>query len=146
MIKNTYWESIVGVIVWVFIIWFIILWVSNLLISSKTMINEYYDIVKINIIESNTIKIANKIDLSSIAAWEIFYIYKDTTTNEFSTFTWLLNEEYKYIDWTWEKIDDLTTYIWNIYSRELVIERKDSSIWETEHQVIKATITKYIQY
>ena len=146
MIKNTSWESIVWIIIWVLIIWFIILWVANLLINSKTMINEYYEIVQIKIIEMNTKKIANKIDLSNIAVWETFFIYKDSSVNEFSIFTWATNEEYKYIDSNWEKIDDLSNYIWNVYSRELIIERKDSSIWWVNHKIIKTTVNKYIQY
>ncbi len=144
MIKNTSGESLIWIIIWVFILSFIILWVTNLLINSKTIIDTYENKKTISILKNNTENIIKKIDTSNINETEIFYINKNNSTKEFEIFTWATNYLYKYIDKYWNKVDDLENFNWNIYSRTLWLERDDNSIWEN-HQVIKVSIRKLIK-
>ncbi len=144
MIKNNLWESLVWIIIWVFILSFIILWVANLLINSKNIINIYDDKKIIGILKSNTETVIKKIDTSKIKETELFYLYKNTITNKYEIFTGSTNYIYKYIDKNWNKIDDLINFKWHIYSRELWLERDDNSTWN-EYQIIKASIKKLIK-
>ena len=54
MIKNNKWESLVWIIIWVFILSFIILWVTNLLINSNTILETYDNKRIINLLKNNT--------------------------------------------------------------------------------------------
>lgn len=144
MIKNTSWESLVWIIIWVFILSFIIIWITNLLINSKDIINKYENKKTISILKNNTENIIQKIDISKVNETEIFYLYKDNTVNEYKIFTWTINDEYKYIDTYWNKIDDLINFEWHIYSRLLLVERDDNIVWDN-HQIIKISIKKLIK-
>lgn len=144
MIKNISWESLVWIIIWVFILSFIILWVTNLLINSQAIINTYENKKIISILKNNTENIVKKIDTSKVNETEIFYINKNTTTNQFEVFTWSTNYTYKYIDQYWINVTDLTNFQWNIYSRILWVERADNSVWEN-HQIIKVSIKELIK-
>jgi hypothetical protein len=142
MIKNNFWESLVWIIIWVFILSFIIFWIVNLLLNSKSNLDNYENIKTINILKNNTENVINVVDTSSILESEIFYLYKNTVSNTFNIFTWALNEEYKYIDQYWNKIDDLNWFIWNIYTRTLSIKRKNNSLW-LNIKTISIDIQKY---
>jgi hypothetical protein len=144
MIKNNFWESLIWIIVWVFILSFIIMWISSLLITSKDNINKFENKNTISILKKNTISIIKKINTNNILENEIFYLYKNNTTKEFETFTWTINVEYKYIDKHWTKINDLANFNWAIYSRILWLERDDTSLWNN-HQIIKASIKRLIK-
>lgn len=144
MIKNTFWESLIWIIIWVFILSFIILGVTNLLINSKLIIDTYENKKIISILKNNTENIIKKIDTSNINETEIFYLNKNTSTKEFEIFTWSTNYVYKYIDQYWNKVDDLANFEWNIYSRILWVERDDNTIWEN-HQIIKVSLKKLLK-
>jgi len=143
MIKNNFWESIVWIIIWVFILSFIILWVTNLIINSKTSINEYKNIKIINTLKISTNNILKKIDLSTVTEDDIIYIYKNNTSHTFEIFTWAINQQYKYIDEYWNKIDNISSYLWNVYERYSWIDRQDTLVGEL-NKVIKTDIKKYI--
>jgi ABC-type microcin C transport system permease subunit YejE len=144
MIKNTSWESLVWIVIWVFILSFIVLWITNLLINSKTIVDVYNNKKTISILKNNTENIVKKIDTQAVLETEIFYLYKDNTFKEFQVFTWSTNYIYKYIDKYWNKVDDLENFEWDIYSRILWLERDDTSLWDS-HQIIKASIKKLIK-
>lgn len=145
MIKNTFWESLVWIIIWVFILSFIILWVTNMLINSKSIIDTYENKKIISILKNNTRNIVKNINTDSIKETELFYIHKDDAfTNNFLVFTWTINAWYKYINQNWDNISDVENYDWNIYSRMLWLERDDDSIWDS-HQIIKVSIKKLIK-
>jgi len=146
MLKNNSWESLIWIIIGVFILSFIILWVSNLLINNIWTINSYENKRDISILTKNTTNIIQKIDTTMVNETEIFYLYKNNTNKNFEIKTWSWNYEYKYIDKYWNKIEinDLALFPWNIYSRVLWLEREDTSQWE-EHQVIKASIKRLIK-
>lgn len=144
MIKNNSWESLVWVVIWVFILSLIILWVANMLINSKTIVEIYENKKMINILKNNTEKVISKIDTSRIKETEIFYLYKDFSFKEFVVFTWSTNANYKYIDKYWNQVNDLVWFQWDIYSRVLWLERDDNSLWNN-HQIIKVSIKKLIK-
>lgn len=144
MIKNTFWESLIWIIIWIFILSFIILWITNLLINSKKVIETYENKKIISILKNNTENAIKKIDTDSINETEIFYLYKNETTNNFEIFTWTTNANYKYIDKHWSHVDDIVNFNDSIFSRILWLERDDNTIWEN-HQIIKASIKKLIK-
>lgn len=144
MIKNNNAESLVWIIIWVFILSFIVLWVTNLLINSKDIVDTYDNKKIINLLKNNTENIIKEIDTSAIQESEIFYLHKNNSTYEFEVFTWTTNAEYKYIDKYWTKVNDLTWTTDTIYSRTLLLERDDTSIW-SDHQIIKVSIKKLIK-
>lgn len=144
MIKNTYWESLVWIVVWVFIISFIVLWITNLLISSKDIIETYENKKIISILKNNTENVIKRINTSNIQETELFYLYKNNILKEYEILTWAINDTYKYIDQYWNKVDDLVNFQWDVYSRLLWVERDDNFIWNT-HQIIKISIKKLIK-
>ena len=94
--------------------------------------------------KNNTQNVIKNIDTSAIQETEIFYLYKNTSINEFEVFTGTTNADYKYIDKYGTLIDDINTYEWDIYSRTLWLERDDNSLGE-DHQIIKVSIKKLIK-
>lgn len=141
MIKNNSWESLIWILIWVFIISIIILWIANLLISSNYVIDKYQNEKTINIIKNNTQNIIKKLDTSKINNLENFYLYKDFENNMYKIFTWTTNEYYKYIDQYWNHIENTGSYIDSIYTRKIWIERSDYIIWE-ENKIFKIEISK----
>jgi len=75
---------------------------------------------------------------------EVFYIYKDGTTNTYQALTGTTNAEYKYIDVHWEKVNDLVGYTGDIYARLLWIEREDTSL-KNSNKIIRASIRRLIK-
>lgn len=144
MIKNNLWESLVWIVIWIFILSFIILWIANLLINSNTIKETYDDKKTINILKSNTESVIKKIDTTNIAKNEVFYLYKNNINKKFEIFTWSTNASYKYIDKYWNKIDNIVWYEWDIYSRTFWLEIDDNSLWKN-HQIIKVGIKKLIK-
>ncbi|MDD2870501.1 MAG: hypothetical protein PHS49_00795 [Candidatus Gracilibacteria bacterium] len=144
MIKNNLGESLIGIVVGVFILSFIILGITNLLINSKTIVESYEDRKVLNLIKNNTENVIKNIDTSAIKETEIFYLYKDSTNKEFLVFTGTVNAGYKYIDQYGNKVDDLAGFSSDIYARTLWIERDDNSIGDT-HQIIKVSVKKLIK-
>ncbi len=144
MIKNNLWESLVWIIIWVFILSFIILWVSNLLINSKKIIEDYDNIKTINILVNNTNNILTKLDTSILQENDYFYLYKDKTYKNFLIFTWTINESYKYINKYWDHIENIDLYNWDIYSRILSVEKENDYKWKN-NQILKTDIKKIIK-
>ena len=143
MINNKKAETLMSVIIWVFILTFVLLWITNLMIESNIIVDKFNKTRDINILKQNSINIIKNIDTSNIPENSIFYIYRDKSNNKFEIKD--SNEpEYKYVDKFWDYISDLNTYEWNIYSRIFYLERDDNSLWDV-HQVIKASIKRLIK-
>ena len=77
---------------------------------------------------------------------DIFYVYKNKTTKTFDVFTWATNEEYKYIDLKWNKIEpaDLDSFPWDIYARILYVEREDTSL-DDQNKIIRVSLRRLIK-
>ena len=114
------------------------------MINSVEVINTYKNKRDINVLRNSTINIVQKLDTTLVQETEIFYLYKNTTTNNFEVKVGTWSYIYKYIDNLWNKVDDLQNFPWNIYSRVLWVEREDTSLWE-EHKLIKASIKRLIK-
>ena len=125
MIKNKLWESMVTVIVSVFILSFLLLAIANIVAQSSNISDEYKIEKNINLLKSNTYNIINKLDISIYSSWEILYLYKDNINKEYKLFTWTTNQKYQYIDKYWEYISNTWTYKWIFFSRSIKIERKE---------------------
>ena len=125
MIKNKLWESMVTVIVSVFILSFLLLAIANIVAQSSNISDEYKIEKNINLLKSNTYNIINKLDISIYSSWEILYLYKDNMNKEYKLFTWTTNQKYQYIDKYWEYISNTWTYEWIFFSRSIKIERKE---------------------
>lgn len=144
MIKNQKAESLVGIVIWISILAFTILWIANMINYSNSVIDLFERTTRLSILQNNVNNIIKNIDTSNINQDEIFFIYKNETTKTFEIFTGSTNEEYKYIDIYGNKIDDLLSYEWDIYSRILWLSREDTSI-DTQNQIIKASIRRLIR-
>ena len=137
-------ESLVWIIVWVFILSFVLLWIWNLIWTSRNTISEFNTKTEIDILSKNAAKILNNLDLKVVDEWDVFYIYKDTTNKIFKIFIWEHNNQYKYINKYWEKIDNPVTYDkWNIYTR--IFQTKTINVnWEKK-VAVKSLIKKIIK-
>lgn len=144
MNNNRNWESFVWIIIGVFILSIVILGIWNMIVYSKEVVTIYKNNSKLSILKNNLSNVLKYIDISWVNQNELFYIYKNETTNTHEVFTWSTNYLYKYIDEYWNKVDDLVNYEWNIYARILWLERTDVSLWQENH-VVRASIRKLIK-
>ena len=144
MIKSNKGETIVWILIWVFIISIVILGISSLMTYSRATIQSYDRSTKISILRENLTNIIKWIDIDSVNENEIFYIHKNATTKEYDVFTWSTNTEYKYIDVNGNKVDDLENFEWDIYAQLLWIEREDTSL-ENSNKLIRASIKRLIK-
>ncbi len=144
MIKNNKGETIVWILIGVFIISIVILGISSLINYSRITIQEYDRTTKISILRENLTNIIQWIDIDTVLENEIFYIYKNTQTQSYDIYTWSTNSEYKYINAQGEKIDNINTYEWDIYARLLWVEREDTSI-KNSNKLIRASIKRLIK-
>lgn len=119
MINNKKAESLLWIIIWIFILAIVILWISNILITNKMSMWEVETDLNETLLKQNSINIWNLVDTSKLVNNETFYIKKWTWS--FEVLTWSLNEKYKYININWEYISDITNYELNIYTREYKI-------------------------
>lgn len=117
MKKNKKAESLVAIIIWIFILSFALFWIISILTYNKDVSKFYWEEIDKYMIESNTNNIIKKIDTSAINTNETFYLHKNEITKEYEILTWAINEEYKYIDNLWNKVIPGDN-IWKTYTRE----------------------------
>jgi len=114
-IKN--WDSLVWIIVWISILSFSLLWIISILNYNRNITEIYSDSINEYILKWNSENLVKKLDNSDVEKDETFYIYKDTSNNEFFILTWALNSNYKYINNLWNKIN-ISENNWNTFTRE----------------------------
>jgi len=136
-------ESLMEIIIGVFILSFVLLWIWNIMFYSKDIISNYQDIQKINILENNTLNIIKSIDTDNINENETFYIYKNNASKIFEVFTWASNEEYKYINEYWNKVNT-GSFEWNIYKRTLIKQEDNNDLW-VKNKIITVSIENYVK-
>lgn len=146
MNQNNKWETIVGILVWVFIISIVILWIGSLINYSRATIDSYDRSTNIQILRDNITAVIKWINVDMLQENDIFYVYKNKTTKTFDVFTWATNEEYKYIDLKWNKIEpaDLDSFPWDIYARILYVEREDTSL-DDQNKIIRVSLRRLIK-
>gem|GEM_PF-3150988 len=126
MYKTKQAESFIGIMIGVFLISIVILGISNLLNYSGEIIRDYEDNTKINILRNNTNNIITNIDTSYVAENEVFYIRNDRVTDTYVALTGSLFEADRYINEFNQNVDP-DTYEGPVYSRQLWVEREDTS-------------------
>lgn len=136
-------ESFVGIIVGVFILSFILLGIWNIMFHSRDVIVSYLNVQKTDILKNNIASIIKAMDTDGISENEVFYIYKNTASNNFEAFTWVLNAGYKYIDEYGNNVN-INEYEGDIYARTLWKERDDRSL-NSENQIIRVSIRKLVK-
>lgn len=121
-------ETLVWIVVLITILSFSLLWIINVLDYNKDITYEYWKETSKYIIEANAKNIVKKIDTSILNESWTFYIYKDKVNKEYKILTWSVNEEYKYVNALWEKVDKDTnlwkSYIWE-FEKKIDILRHD---------------------
>jgi hypothetical protein len=115
-LKNA--DSLVWIIIWIFILAIALLGIINVLWFSQNTLSIYKDSINKYIVESNVENITKKLSNDIIDNSNTFFLYKDTINKEFKYLTWSINEEYKYIDKLWNKVNP-TQNIWKTYKVEL---------------------------
>lgn len=111
-------ESLAAVIVSVFILSIALLWIMNIVSFSKDTAIDYETEMFKHIIKSNSDTLVKKFEYENLWNNEDFYIYKDVTNLEFKVMTWSTNSWSKYIDELWNRVDDLSQWLWKTYKRE----------------------------
>lgn len=117
MQKNIKWDTIVWIIIAVFIISIILLWILSIINFDTDMSNNYNIEIDKFWLKSNAENIVKKLDISNISDNENFYIYKDIENKEYKIMTWSINQDYKYINFLWNKVDK-DYNLWKNYTRE----------------------------
>ncbi len=145
MRKTKKWESLIWIVIGIAILSFTILWIINIISYSINLIDTFEENTRISILRDNLSHIVNQLDTSNLAENEKFYIYKDSTNYEFKIFTWSTNEQYKYIDENGNKVNDIISFSWTSYSRELWLTREYKSIIGLEEPIIHNSIKKFIK-
>lgn len=98
-------DSLVWIIVWVFILSITLLWIINILTYNKTVSSTFEDNIYNYLINTNWDNIIKKINTDGILYDENFYIYKDKINKNFIIYTWAINKNYAYIDKLWNNVD-----------------------------------------
>ncbi len=142
MIKNKNWESLVWILMWMFILWLVLLWIANIILNSRELSYQALADSSIYFIKNNSINVLNSSDLSNLNIWEEFYINKDKNTQTINILTWSTNEPNMYVDRHWYKVDDINTFSWFIYTQTWKVTSINNNLW-FEHIKYDLTIKEY---
>ena len=138
MKKNKNWESLISIIIAVFIITIAFTALLKIAQYNKVIDYEYKKINYIDVLENNTFNIIKKINTNNIKEKQVFVIYQ--TWSQIITLTWSANSNYRYINHLWEYVGSWG-YIWEIYSRFCIVD-KDSELWQSIKCSIKEMTKK----
>jgi len=136
---NNKWETLVSLIIWIFIISLVITWIVSIIGSNYSLEDSFIKNNKVFFLKNNTVNIIKSIDTKSITEWEKIYIYKDKLNKKFEILTWTENDKYSLVDEYWNNILDTQNYDGNLYSRIVYIQNADTSVW-TQNQIIKISV------
>lgn len=109
-------ESLVWIIIWVFILSIVLLGIINIISYNEDLITEFEKGIYSYLLISNWDNIVKQLDTTWVLYNEDFYIYKDTINKTMTIMTWSANEEYAYVDIFWNKTDK-DVNIWWTYKR-----------------------------
>ena len=115
-------ESLVWIVIWVFILSFVILWVVAVSNYSKTIISNFNRKTNLDLLTTDAYNIVWKLDTSSLIDWDVFYIYKNKATHKFEIKT---DSQYEYVDNNYIKINN---FDWREYFFEQSFIKKDNFI------------------
>lgn len=131
-------ETLVSILIWVFILSLISIWAIKIMEYDKQKTIEYDKINKIFLLEANSNNLIKKIPTSQFWEKQVFYLYK--TWSQILAYSWISNDYIKYIDEDWNTINTWT-YKWYIYTRLFIID-KDTSTSQLVKWAIKELIRK----
>jgi hypothetical protein len=123
MKKNKKWESLAGIIIWIFILSFVILWIWSLIWTSRDLIKEYDIKTQLDFLTNSSYNIIDKLDVSFIPDEKVFYLYKNKSANLLEIKVWETYSEYKYVNKFWEKIDDPSNYKKDLFLRFFYVKK-----------------------
>jgi hypothetical protein len=129
-------ETLISIVVGVFILSLVLFGVMNLLVHNYTVEDDYARNNKIHLLELNAASLIRRLDTSSGPEKEVFYIYKDTATKEFKIFTGASNIAYGYINSYGDTITNTGSYSGALYLRTFFLDQSDTSL-SVGNQVIK---------
>jgi len=116
MNKNKKADSLVWIVIWIFILSFILVWMINVLWYSKDISFNYENKIEKNLLETNSQNIISKLDTSVLDKQEEFYVFKDSLNKEFKIMTWSINKKYAYIDRLWNFTSSWAE--WKVFERK----------------------------
>jgi hypothetical protein len=143
MITNKKWDTLISVLIWIFIMAIIILWLINILSYNYVIEDNYIKDNKLLILQNNTENIIRNLNMNSLSEWDVFYIYKNPLTYNFEIYTWSTSTNFKYINEHWDFISNTWAYDWIIYERTLYVQKNDTTLW-LQNQVIKTEIKEFV--
>lgn len=129
-------ETLVSILVGVVILAIAMGGVTMILVQNRTIEEDYDKNNSVSILQSNAENIVRKVDTSSLAENDIFYLYKEPLTQIFQVLTGSTNERYKYINRNGDLVTDTGSYAGTIYVRMFSVERGDSGLGKAK-QIIK---------
>jgi len=109
-------ESLVWIVIWIFILSFILIWMINVIWFSKDISFNYENKIEENLIKYNSENIISKLDTSDLQLEEEFYIQKDSTAKKFRILTWAINKNFSYIDKLWNNTSSGSE--WKVFERK----------------------------
>lgn len=139
MKKNIQAESFAGIIIAVFILGITLLWISNIVAYSQQSLSEISQKKDLQWLSQTANILSEKLDSSSVTVWEDFYLYKNTSTNNYQIFTGAWNQNYQYINKNGEYVSDIASYSWAVYSRVFVVSSR-SALETWNYDIIDFTI------
>lgn len=116
-------ETLISIIVGVVILAIAMGGVVLILIQNRTIEEDYDKNNTLSFLQSNAESIIRKVDTSRLAEKDIFFLYKDPTTQTFQAFTGSANESYKYINKYGELVTNTGSYAGTLYTRVFSVER-----------------------
>ncbi len=137
-------ETLISVLAGVAILIIAMGGVTLILLQNRTIEDDYDKGNTVSLLQSSTENIIRETDTSSLSEKDIFFLYKNPTSQTFQIFTGSGGEQYKYINKNGELVTNTGSYAGTIYTRIFSVERGDSSFGKPR-QVIKGAIKELIK-
>ncbi|PID87617.1 hypothetical protein CSB07_00345 [Candidatus Gracilibacteria bacterium] len=142
MIKNKNGESLVGILMGMFILGLVLLGIANIILNSRELSYQALADSSIYFIKNNSINVLNSSDLSNLNIGEEFYINKDKNTQTINILTGSTNEPNMYVDRHGYKVDDINTFSGFIYTQTGKVTSINNNLG-FEHIKYDLTIKEY---
>lgn len=132
-------ESLAWIIIWVFILSLTLVWIANIVTFSQQSLYEISEKKNLQWLNSTANTLVEKLDTQYINVGENFYMYKNTSTNNYDVFTGATNQSYQYINNNWEYVDDISSYSGAVYSRIFTLSSR-STLQSGDIDIVDFTI------
>ncbi len=145
LLKTKRAETLISVIVGVTILAIVVSGIIAILSNSSSIEDDYIRNNRLHLIQLNLTNIVRNLPTtSSLTGGEIFYLEKNTTSNEFIIHTGSNAGNYGYIDQTGENVTNTGSFTGNLYLATFRMEKNDANS-ATGAQVIKATLRELLR-